>query len=127
VQYSGTTFSPEAGMRESGIFLQRAVAAETEQKLVDRGEMPYYQGGCYGRRCWRHYQGVGPRPGGRFDRASAEQEETSGGETGDSDEELEELRRERDAAREEAKAANREKDAALDSVRDLTDVISNGQ
>jgi hypothetical protein len=81
--------------------------------------MPYYRGGCYGNRCWRHYgqTAAGPLPGGRFDRSgeSDEQEQpkkeqaaeaTSGG---DNAAELE-------AARKEAADAKKERDEAIDAL-----------
>lgn len=110
IRYKGTSTNPEALLAETGRFVQRTTAAQTEQELVRSGRMPYYRGGCQGNRCWRHYgQNVAPPlPGGRYDRSGEEEtsEETSGG---DNAAELE-------AAREEAAKAKRERDEAIEAL-----------
>lgn len=116
VSYSGDSGNPEALVRASGNFVQQASAAETEQIMVRRGQMPYYRGGCYGNRCWRHYgrNAAGPLPGGRYDRGDSDEKASEATAGGDSAAEIERLR-------DEAAQAKKERDEAIDALAETVE------
>jgi hypothetical protein len=143
VEYDGTSTNPEGSIRENGIFLQRAVAAENERDLVKAGRMPYRPGGCFGGRCTRQYGAftAPPLPNGPTERMNAETDEreargTAGGEepSNDSAAELEAMRQEAETARreaaearEKAKRAEADKQEALDALEATVTAVGGAQ